>query len=523
MQQGQFTNGIPMQNIERLSIPNYIDTTVQNLSASDPRIFICCLVSLPDIHIDTLERVQIRFLRLIGLPLGYQFLETPVDCLRISLGLPHLATRRRMADILILHKMVNGALDCPRLLSLLEFRIPTSTRSGDIFFKRALPSLYSYHSCIPRLMREGNEVSGGVEFFGSSYQSFRSAASHADGHIVQQPLPGNEIFHSDNAEPLETRLCGPCSTLAYCRRGDAVSESYCCVMKHFNTFLGYEDSINDRCSSLHSIILPNIIFFHLGGKSNFPASTVRGCNNPSFNYRYSSLQRITLESAKHYYLPLTRGKSNFPALSVRGGNNPSFNDRYSSLQRITLESAKHYYILPLTRGKSNFPASTVRGGNNPSFNDRYSSLQRITLESAKHYILPLTRGKSNFPASTIRGGNNPSFNYRYSSLQRITLESAKHYYLPLTRGKSNFPASTVRGGNNPSFNDRYSSLQRITLESAKHYYILPLTRGKSNFPASTVRGGNNPSFIDVKMSKNLHTEGIDFAEFNIKLYDWLSF
>ncbi|KAG8254209.1 hypothetical protein J6590_011902 [Homalodisca vitripennis] len=79
-----------------------------------------------------------------------------------------------MADILILHKMVNGALDCPRLLSLLEFRIPTSTLSGDIFFKRALPSLYSYHSCIPRLMREGNEVSGGVEFFGSSYQSFRS-------------------------------------------------------------------------------------------------------------------------------------------------------------------------------------------------------------------------------------------------------------------------------------------------------------------------------------------------------------
>ncbi|XP_046661113.1 uncharacterized protein LOC124354586 [Homalodisca vitripennis] len=92
-------------------------------------------------HIDTLERVQIRFLRLIGLRLGYQFLETPVDCLRISLGLPHLATRRRMADILIFHKMVNGALDCPRLLSLPEFRIPTSTRSEDIFFKRALPSL----------------------------------------------------------------------------------------------------------------------------------------------------------------------------------------------------------------------------------------------------------------------------------------------------------------------------------------------------------------------------------------------
>ncbi|KAG8335482.1 hypothetical protein J6590_067430 [Homalodisca vitripennis] len=54
-------------------------------------------------------------------------------------------------------KQKTRELDCPRLLSLLEFRIPTSTRSGDIFFKRALPSLYSYHSCIPRLMREENQ------------------------------------------------------------------------------------------------------------------------------------------------------------------------------------------------------------------------------------------------------------------------------------------------------------------------------------------------------------------------------
>ncbi|XP_046671037.1 uncharacterized protein LOC124361044 [Homalodisca vitripennis] len=124
-------------------------------------------------HIALLERLQIRLLRLIGLRLGYQYLEKPVDALRPSLGLALLSTRRKIADVMLLHKIVNGAIDCPDLLTLLEFRAPRATRSQDMFCRRASPSLYIQHSAIPRLMREGNEFCRNVDFFGSSYQPFR--------------------------------------------------------------------------------------------------------------------------------------------------------------------------------------------------------------------------------------------------------------------------------------------------------------------------------------------------------------
>ncbi|KAG8290811.1 hypothetical protein J6590_075083 [Homalodisca vitripennis] len=74
-------------------------------------------------------------------------------------------TRRKIADVMLLHKIVNGAIDCPDLLTLLEFRAPRATRSQDMFCRRASPSLYIQHSAIPRLMREGNELCRNVDFF----------------------------------------------------------------------------------------------------------------------------------------------------------------------------------------------------------------------------------------------------------------------------------------------------------------------------------------------------------------------
>ncbi|KAG8333736.1 hypothetical protein J6590_104401, partial [Homalodisca vitripennis] len=74
---------------------------------------------------------------------------------------------------MLLHKIVNGAIDYPDLLTLLEFRAPRATRSQDMFCRRASPSLYIQHSAIPRLMREGNELCRNVDFFGSSSQPFR--------------------------------------------------------------------------------------------------------------------------------------------------------------------------------------------------------------------------------------------------------------------------------------------------------------------------------------------------------------
>ncbi|KAG8286655.1 hypothetical protein J6590_054491 [Homalodisca vitripennis] len=124
-------------------------------------------------HIESLERLQTKFIRLIGLLLGYSYLDVPVESLRKDFGLPSLRVRRKLADISLLHKLVNGETDCPQLLALLEFRLPGNTRSQDIFSRRAMPTLYSHHSCIPRLGREGNEVSDEVDFFSTTPGAFK--------------------------------------------------------------------------------------------------------------------------------------------------------------------------------------------------------------------------------------------------------------------------------------------------------------------------------------------------------------
>lgn len=118
--------------------------------------------------------------------------ETPVDSLRTSFGLTPLVTRRKIAHILLLHKLVNGAqvclsLDCPDLLPKIEFRITHATSSREIFFKRSYSYLYSHHSCMPCLMRERNEVAEDNELFASSLEF--SAQSFWESYPLNKLTP----------------------------------------------------------------------------------------------------------------------------------------------------------------------------------------------------------------------------------------------------------------------------------------------------------------------------------------------
>lgn len=80
-------------------------------------------------HIEAVEKIQTRLIRYIGLRLGYRYLEVPVEDLRSAFRLPELCIRRKISDLMMLHKLVNGDIDCPELLELVEFRTPGSTRS----------------------------------------------------------------------------------------------------------------------------------------------------------------------------------------------------------------------------------------------------------------------------------------------------------------------------------------------------------------------------------------------------------
>ncbi|XP_046688092.1 uncharacterized protein LOC124373801 [Homalodisca vitripennis] len=71
--------------------------------------------------VDKLEAVQRRFLRLVGLRRGLLFRDIPVAELQAELLLPDLRTRRCVADVLLLIRLIRGELDCPSLLSRVDF------------------------------------------------------------------------------------------------------------------------------------------------------------------------------------------------------------------------------------------------------------------------------------------------------------------------------------------------------------------------------------------------------------------
>ncbi|XP_046666438.1 uncharacterized protein LOC124358191 [Homalodisca vitripennis] len=80
-------------------------------------------------HIDRLEHIQNRFIRLIGLRLGFEYRNVPIDDLRVQFNLEPLHSRRIVHDLLFLKKLICSVIDAPDLLELLDFRASRHLRS----------------------------------------------------------------------------------------------------------------------------------------------------------------------------------------------------------------------------------------------------------------------------------------------------------------------------------------------------------------------------------------------------------
>lgn len=124
-------------------------------------------------HIEQLQHVQNRFIRILGTKLGYTYYNTPIEELENMFGLLPLCQRRQHADLVALFKLVNGLLDCPGLLSDIDFFIPRGTRSRTIFRRRYQPTYYAYHTGLARLLRLGSDAGNHVDFFNESVSSFK--------------------------------------------------------------------------------------------------------------------------------------------------------------------------------------------------------------------------------------------------------------------------------------------------------------------------------------------------------------
>ncbi|XP_054283160.1 uncharacterized protein LOC129000230 [Macrosteles quadrilineatus] len=135
---------------------------------------------------DELDAVQRKFLRLVGVRQGLRWTEVPLADLQADLHLHDLQVRREVADVVFLAKLINGLLDCPMLLTQVDFRTPSVTRSLDLFGRRHHARGYDFHSPLARIMRLGNRFCHTVDFFHENTSSVRRRvleARHTIEHI----------------------------------------------------------------------------------------------------------------------------------------------------------------------------------------------------------------------------------------------------------------------------------------------------------------------------------------------------
>ncbi|XP_054283520.1 uncharacterized protein LOC129000582 [Macrosteles quadrilineatus] len=136
-----------------------------------------------------LEAIQERFLRLVGVCQGYPYREVPTDVLAEELKIRPLHMRRSVADVGLLYKLLRGHICCPELLLEIDIRIPTITRSRDLFGRRFRGTTYDFHSPLARILRLGNRVARDVDFFADSYTHKEDNRSNPGGDGSEGPRP----------------------------------------------------------------------------------------------------------------------------------------------------------------------------------------------------------------------------------------------------------------------------------------------------------------------------------------------
>ncbi|XP_046659713.1 uncharacterized protein LOC124353762 [Homalodisca vitripennis] len=111
--------------------------------------------------------------RLVGLRLGYGYLEVSTREVASLLQLPALETRRFYHDAIFLFRLVNSTVDCPELLERICFRVPAGTRSQYLFARSSVSSSYLANSTMRRIQLHGNLLPNHMDFFASSFLTFK--------------------------------------------------------------------------------------------------------------------------------------------------------------------------------------------------------------------------------------------------------------------------------------------------------------------------------------------------------------
>ncbi|KAG8333654.1 hypothetical protein J6590_106208 [Homalodisca vitripennis] len=113
---------------------------------------------------------------MVGVKMGYRYLETNLEEMGQQLHLPSLAARRALLDLMFLYRLLNSLIDCPNILQMINFHVPRQSRHPQLFSMNFHPTNYTYYSTLPRIMRLGNDACADLDFFGPSTESFKRCA-----------------------------------------------------------------------------------------------------------------------------------------------------------------------------------------------------------------------------------------------------------------------------------------------------------------------------------------------------------
>ncbi|CAF4867365.1 unnamed protein product [Pieris macdunnoughi] len=125
-------------------------------------------------YIEAIENIQIKFLKFLSFK-DFQKYSSYIDSCKYF-GIESLECRRKQYDLIFLHAICNGLIDCPDLLPLLLFHAPSShnTRQTQLFKIPRFNSNYLRNSVMHRIPSDYNRNYQQIEIFNVSKKCLRN-------------------------------------------------------------------------------------------------------------------------------------------------------------------------------------------------------------------------------------------------------------------------------------------------------------------------------------------------------------
>ncbi|KAG8260742.1 hypothetical protein J6590_090061 [Homalodisca vitripennis] len=102
-------------------------------------------------------------------------LDVPVHDIALQLNLPTIKVRRDIQNIIFLYKIVNGIIDFPELLEMVDFPKAIETRSTELFARQHHGTAYELNSPVIRIQYKANLLPPSIDFFYTAVSTIRKS------------------------------------------------------------------------------------------------------------------------------------------------------------------------------------------------------------------------------------------------------------------------------------------------------------------------------------------------------------